>query len=54
MNQQDKSWTRGEIFSAISFLLSATGVTIALLSFLGRLRRGDDILRGSILVFWCR
>jgi hypothetical protein len=32
MNQQDKSWTRGERFSAISLLLSATGVTIALIS----------------------
>jgi serine/threonine protein kinase, bacterial len=32
MSQQDKSWTRGEIFSAIGLLLSATGLTIALIS----------------------
>lgn len=32
MTQQDKSWTRGERFSAMSLLLSVTGVTIALIS----------------------
>jgi hypothetical protein len=32
MTQQDKNWTRGETFSAIGLLLSATGLTVALIS----------------------
>jgi murein DD-endopeptidase MepM/ murein hydrolase activator NlpD len=32
MTQQNKSWTRGEMFSAIGLLISATAVTISLMT----------------------